>query len=71
MFRKVLGELRAVIRLIGFAAIAQPGRMEQVTAEHEAVLEALEQHDPDLAAQCMRNHLKATEEVLGRGHRDG
>ena len=71
MFRKVLGELRAFIRLIGFAAVAQPGRMEQVAAEHEAVLEALEKRDPQLAAERMGIHLKATEEVLGQRHRGG
>lgn len=70
-FRKVLGELRAFIRLIGIAAIAQPGRMDQVTAEHEAVLEALEKRDSALAAERMRDHLRATEEVFARGPKRG
>jgi DNA-binding GntR family transcriptional regulator len=70
-FRKVLAELRAFIRLIGIAAIAQPGRMDQVTAEHEAILDAVENGDPDLAATAMRDHLTATEEVLGRKPESG
>lgn len=70
-FRKMLSELRASIRVMGLAAVGRPGRMEQVAAEHEAVLEALEKRDPERAAAAMRDHLRATEEVLAGEGRAG
>lgn len=65
-FHKVLSELRASIRVVGLAAVGHPGRMEQVAAEHEAILEAIESRAPKLAASVMRDHLRATEEALAR-----
>lgn len=37
--------------------LPQPGRLAEATTEHEAVLEAIQQRDPDLAEQKMRLHL--------------
>lgn len=69
-FRKVLSELRASIHVMGLAAVGYPGRMEQVAAEHELVLDALEKRASTRAASAMSEHLKATEEVLaGSGNR--
>jgi GntR family transcriptional regulator, rspAB operon transcriptional repressor len=57
---RFLGQIRAFVRLIGRDALRQPDRLDDVLAEHEAVLEALEARDEDRALDAMHEHLEAT-----------
>jgi GntR family transcriptional regulator, rspAB operon transcriptional repressor len=60
MLRKFLGELRALVRIIGVDALAQEGRMINVIAEHEAIVDAIEARSGDAAAEAMLTHLRKT-----------
>ena len=45
------------LRLVRFRSGAAQDRMEQAHQEHLALLAAIADHDPDMAAQRMREHL--------------
>lgn len=45
------------LRLVRFRSGAAPDRMEQAHQEHLALLAAIADHDPDMAARRMREHL--------------
>lgn len=46
------------------AAAPVPGRAESDVAEHQAILEALEAHDPDLAENAVRHHIEEAKRLL-------
>lgn len=57
--------LRARHVLIGVTAVRRPGaRLEDVLAEHEAIVDALEQGDPARADEAIAAHLDATRRRL-------
>jgi DNA-binding GntR family transcriptional regulator len=60
----MLMRLHAFTRLLGLQALQKSGRMPTVIAEHEAVLEALEQRDEKKARAAMRTHLDNTGKAL-------
>lgn len=52
-----LSQLRGFVRLMRLAAGRHPSYMHEVLAEHEALVDALERHDPDAACAALLNHL--------------
>ncbi len=55
--------LRGAMWLIGFEALELPHRLEAVVAEHRAIIDAIEQGDPEAAASAARKHLANTAAV--------
>jgi DNA-binding GntR family transcriptional regulator len=53
----VLGQLRGFVRVVRLGASRPPSVLEQVVAEHERILHALERRDPDAAVAALRDHL--------------
>lgn len=45
-------------------ATSVPGRLEKSNNEHRMILEALKNHDPELAEQRMKEHISSTKEDL-------
>jgi DNA-binding GntR family transcriptional regulator len=59
-----LDQLRACIRLMGLRAAHRPGRMHEVVAEHEAIVDALEAGDAKSALAALDRHLDNTYALL-------
>jgi len=53
-----LSQLRGFVRLMRVGAGRHPGYMTEVVAEHEALVDALENHDADAAAAALSHHLQ-------------
>jgi DNA-binding GntR family transcriptional regulator len=64
LLHKTLVQLHTFTRLVGLKALETRGRMRQVIAEHELVLDALEARDAKQARAAMRAHLASTGRVL-------
>ena len=64
--RLLLG-LRAQSVIFQYRQTLQPGRVEELMHEHEALVQALASRDPDAAEKAMRSHLdNAAETLKGR-----
>ena len=59
--RRILLTLRGIIWLAGLDAISLPERSKDVLAEHRAILDRIEAHDPAGAAKSMRSHIEITQ----------
>ncbi len=57
----IIRNLRELFQLVGIKAISEPRRLETVLAEHEAILSAIEQQDPEGARNSLALHLSNTE----------
>jgi len=66
MLARIAGDLRDYVRRFSTLPFASPDRVEHVLAEHEAILAALEQHDPEAAHRASDVHLAAAREYLVR-----
>ncbi|MFE2958420.1 GntR family transcriptional regulator [Nocardia tengchongensis] len=55
--------LRGAMWLFGFEALKLPHRLEAVVVEHRAIIDAIEQGDPEAAANAARKHLENTAAV--------
>ncbi|MEV0466614.1 GntR family transcriptional regulator [Nocardia tengchongensis] len=55
--------LRGAMWLFGFEALKLPRRLEAVVVEHRAIIDAIEQGDPEAAASAARKHLENTAAV--------
>jgi DNA-binding FadR family transcriptional regulator len=55
------GSLIARVRNI---ALADPQRMEQSTAEHRTVVNAIQRQDPEGAQRAMHDHLLSAEQIV-------
>lgn len=64
----LLENLRACVVLLGHAALTREGRMREVRAEHERILDALRKGDAAAAARAMQAHLAATEAQVRSVH---
>lgn len=62
--REIIKNLRDQIRMVGFEALAQPGRMQEVIREHEQIIDALGRGESEEARRVMLDHLSRTEEAL-------
>ncbi|MGD9531304.1 GntR family transcriptional regulator [Pseudonocardia sp.] len=66
VFTPVYASLRdRQLRMIGESAVASPGRLESIIAEHEAIARAIAEHDLDGARHALRHHLGGTVLALG------
>ena len=66
MLARVASDLRDYVRRFSTLPFASPGRVEHVLTEHEAILDALERHDPEGARQASDKHLANAREYLVR-----
>lgn len=66
MLARVASDLRDFVRRFSTLPFASPDRVEHVLAEHEAILEALQAHDPEAAHAASNRHLEAAREYLVR-----
>jgi len=58
------GDIWCIMRLYRYPGILSPGRVPLGQADHEAILKALEAHDPDACELVMRQHLAHAQETL-------
>jgi DNA-binding GntR family transcriptional regulator len=63
---RTAGDLRDFVRRYSTLPFASPDRVEHVLAEHVAILEALERHDPPGAQQASGEHLAAARAYVVR-----
>jgi DNA-binding GntR family transcriptional regulator len=63
---RIAGELRGYVRRFSTPPSASPERVQHVLAEHQAILDALERHDPDAARAASDRHLGAAREYVAR-----
>jgi len=66
MLARIAGDLRDYVRRFSTLPFASPDRVEHVLAEHEAILAALERHDPEAAHRASDAHLGAARAYLVR-----
>lgn len=59
-------DLREFVRRFTTLPFASPDRVDQVLAEHRAIVDALERHDPDAAEAASNAHLAAARENVVR-----
>jgi GntR family transcriptional regulator, rspAB operon transcriptional repressor len=57
--RALIGNLRAHLTRIGHLTEGIPGRIEASVDEHEKIVRAIAAHDPELAEQHMREHIRS------------
>jgi DNA-binding GntR family transcriptional regulator len=70
MLVRFLEQLRAFVRLMGTQALQREGRMAAVVAEHERLVDALEQRDAPAAVEALAAHLQATEQASVAAEQD-
>lgn len=63
LLAKFLGQIRGLVRMIGVESAARVGRMSELVAEHQAIVDALEARDEAAAAQAIDRHLSGVEEA--------
>lgn len=63
----VIDQLRATTALLGPPSTATGRTLEQIVTEHERVVRAVLERDPDAAENRMREHLEHTAALLVRG----
>jgi DNA-binding GntR family transcriptional regulator len=61
---KLLLQMESLVARIRHIALKRPGRLEESTAEHRAVVDAIRSRDPDAAHRAMQHHLVKTEQNL-------
>jgi DNA-binding GntR family transcriptional regulator len=66
MLTRVASDLRDYVRRFSTLPFASPDRVGHVLSEHEAILAALESHDPEAARQASDTHLGNAREYLVR-----
>lgn len=55
--KRVTTDLRRILRLARHAQLKRPGRLQQSLAEHRDLMDAFRARDPEMADQCMQQHL--------------
>jgi GntR family transcriptional regulator, rspAB operon transcriptional repressor len=61
-----LGQLRGFVRVMRLGTTRHARHLVQVVAEHEAIVEALEQRDHDAATAALLHHLHTSDYALER-----
>ncbi|MBU1276067.1 MAG: GntR family transcriptional regulator [Proteobacteria bacterium] len=64
IFMNVMENIRDLISVLGLQAISKPGRVKEVIAEHNKIVEGLLKNEPEMAVKGMLDHLHSTEETL-------
>jgi DNA-binding GntR family transcriptional regulator len=62
--RDTLNILYALSLRLWYYALARVGNMETAVLEHQQILQALQQHDSDLAAQLLERHIQTFQEEI-------
>lgn len=60
----ILDNIRDMIQLMGLQALSQEGRLDEVIAEHEQIIEALKQTNPEEARERMDRHLDRSRKAV-------
>jgi DNA-binding GntR family transcriptional regulator len=60
----LLLQMESLVARVRHIALKRPGRLEESTAEHRAVVDAIKLRDPDAAHRAMQHHLLKTEQNL-------
>jgi DNA-binding GntR family transcriptional regulator len=61
---KLLLQMESLIGRVRHIALRRPGRLEESTSEHRAVVDAIKSRDAETARQAMHYHLEKTEQNL-------
>ena len=61
-----LSTLRDIIWLLGYTALSVPGRLEEVLAEHTAIVDRIEKRDRPGARKALDAHLESTRSKILR-----
>jgi DNA-binding GntR family transcriptional regulator len=61
---RLLLQMEALIARVRHVALRRPGRMDESTAQHRVIVEALKARDRDAARKSMHDHLLLTEQHL-------
>jgi DNA-binding GntR family transcriptional regulator len=61
---KLLLQMESLIGRVRHIALRRPGRLEESTKEHRAVVDAIKLRNPEMAHRAMHGHLVRTEENL-------
>jgi DNA-binding GntR family transcriptional regulator len=61
------GDIWSLMRLYRYPGVLSPGRIPLGQADHEAILQALVERDPDACDRLMRRHLAHAQETLLHG----
>jgi DNA-binding FadR family transcriptional regulator len=69
LFPRLVSELRTVLQDQALTAAEKPGRALQAADEHDTILEAINDRDPKAAAEAMRQHLAAVDEIMNATRR--
>ncbi|WP_341302164.1 GntR family transcriptional regulator [Lysinibacillus sp. FSL H8-0500] len=64
IIEQILTNLHNLTQLIGLRAVRKPGRMRSVLIEHQQIVQAIEEKNPELASKMIVNHLENTKETL-------
>jgi len=64
LFETTMIDNRNRVILSCHKALSRPGRIQEIIAEHESILDALRQRDTDRAIKAMVHHLDTTEKYL-------
>lgn len=64
LLEKLLGQLRAFVRIMGLRAVSREGRLYEVLEEHEAILQSFEARDAVGALHALDRHLARTYALL-------
>jgi DNA-binding GntR family transcriptional regulator len=63
MLQRFVGQVHSVVRRFGTTTFSRPGRAVEAVAEHVALLEALREHNADLAERLARQHMRKALDV--------
>jgi DNA-binding GntR family transcriptional regulator len=66
--RQLIEETRKFIKLTRRDSLNLNGRLRQSLAEHRKILAAVQQRNPDAAAQCMHEHILSGRAALAKLH---
>jgi GntR family transcriptional regulator, rspAB operon transcriptional repressor len=61
--KALIENLRAHLTRIGQLTAEIPGRIDASVDEHERIVEAIAARDPELAEQCMREHIRSVRDA--------
>jgi DNA-binding GntR family transcriptional regulator len=64
LMEQVLNNLHNLTQLMGLKAVSRKGRMKDVLIEHNQIIKAIEDRDPELASKFILEHLRKTKETL-------
>jgi DNA-binding GntR family transcriptional regulator len=64
LLETIMENIRNLISILGQKALSSSGRIEEVLQEHQAIVAAVKEKDPNKAAKAMSHHLNRTERAI-------